>query len=687
MDKTATTTGKTATVARETAAKPAKAENQENQYLGKEKISKLLFKFSIPCILALLITSLYNIVDQIFIGHGTTEGLGAVGNAATTIVFPLTLVAVAISGMFGDGTAAFLSLCQGRKDTKNSHRAVGSSIVATFISSIILVVLGFVFCDQILNLAGASVDNIVYARQYYYIILSFFPIYMLGNMLNSIIRADGSPAFAMIATVAGAVTNIILDPIFIFVFGWGIQGAAWATITGQILTLILSVIYLTRTKTFRLKLESFRPQKQVLGNSAKLGVSTLIAQLSIVIISMVCSKTLATFGAQSEYGANDPLAIIGICMKVFTIVISIAMGIIIGAQPILGFNVGAGQNDRVRETFRKCIISAIVAGLVATVLFEACPEAIINIFGSNSSNPELYMRFATLTFRIFLMFITFTCVIKVISIFFQAVGEPLKAAIVSLARDIVFFVPLVLILPRLTNSIESVLWAAPAADIVGIILPVSLVVVYFRHLGRNVKTEAKELTLQPSRPGVIITISREHGSQGKKIGELVAKQLGIPYYYKELTALAAAESGLDKEYIKKVSSNDGEQISQELYLTTSPAKYAIEAQDAVLKEIATQGSCVIVGRAADYVLRDQKNLLRVFIYAPKEMRVKNIMSMYGDDEKSATKNIDRSDKNRADYYSLISGQKWGNPRNYDLCVDASLGKEKVAELICNLAQK
>lgn len=660
---------------------------EENKYLGKEKISKLLFKFSIPCILALLITSLYNIVDQIFIGHGTTEGLGAVGNAATSIVFPLTLVAVAFSGMFGDGTAAFLSICQGRKDTKNAHRAVGGSAVITLLISVVLVVLGFIFAEQILGLFGASADNIVYAKQYFFIILAFFPVYMLGYMLNSVIRADGSPAFAMAATVAGAVTNIILDPIFIFVFNWGIQGAAWATITGQILTLIISVIYLTHTKTFRLQLDSFKPQKPVLGNIAKLGVSTFITQLSIVIISMVCNKMLAIFGANSVYGANDPLAIIGICMKVFTIVLSIAMGIIIGAQPILGYNIGAGHHDRVRETFRKCLIATIVVGVIATVIFEVCPEPIISIFGSNSENPELYMRFAALTFRIFLSLITLTCTIKVISIFFQAVGEPLKAAIVSLFRDIIIFCPLVLILPNVMNNIDGILWAAPIADIVSIILSASLVVVYFRHLGKNVKPATSSITLQPSKPGIIITISREHGSQGKKIGELVAKQLGIPYYYKELTALAASESGLDKEYIKKVSSNDGEQISQELYLTTSPAKYAIEAQDAVLKEIAKQGSCVIVGRAADYVLRNHEQLLRVFIYAPKSVRVKNVMSMYGDDEKTATKNIERSDKNRADYYSLISGQKWGDPRNYDLCIDASLGKEKVAQLICDLAQK
>lgn len=658
---------------------------EENKYLGTTKIPKLLLKFSIPCILALLITSLYNIVDQIFIGHGTTEGLGAVGNAATSIVFPLTLVAVALSGMLGDGTAAFLSICQGRKDTKNSHRAVGSSALLTFIISLVLVALGFIFCDEVLGLFGATADNIIYAKQYFYIILAFFPIYMLGYMLNSVIRADGAPAFAMAATVAGAVTNIILDPIFIFAFGWGIRGAAWATITGQIITLIITLVYLTRTKTFKLHLESFKPQKQVLSNITKLGISTLITQLSIVIISMVCNKMLAIYGANSVYGANDPLAIIGICMKVFTIVLSIAMGIIIGAQPILGYNIGAGQNDRVRETFRRCITATIIVGIVATIIFEACPEVIINIFGSNSEHPELYIQFAAKTFRIFLSLVTLTCLIKVISIFFQAVGEPLKAAIVSLSRDIIIFVPLVIILPQVMNNIDGILWAAPVADIIGIVISASLAVVYFRHLGNNSEHTTTNAIIQESKPGIIITIAREHGSQGKKIGELVAKELGIPYYYKELTALAAQESGLDKKYIKKVSSNDGEEIAQELYLTTSPAKYAIEAQDAVLQEIAKHGSCVIVGRAADYVLRNHRQLLRVFIYADPDFRAQNVMSMYNDDEKTARKNIERADKNRANYYEMVAGQKWGDPRNYDLCIDAELGKAKVAQTIVSLA--
>lgn len=658
---------------------------EDNQYLGKEKISKLLLKFSIPCIMALLISSLYNIVDQIFIGQGSGEGLGAVGNAATSIVFPLTLLAMSFAGMFGDGTAAFLSICQGRKDTKRSHHAVGGSILVTLLISVVLVVLGLLFSDQVLAMFGASEGNIIYARQYFYIILAFFPIYMLGFMLNSVIRADGAPAFAMSATVIGALANIILDPIFIFALDWGIQGAAWATITGQILTLAVSLFYLTRTKTFRLKPQSFKIEKQVLGTIAKLGVSTFITQLSIVIISMVCNKMLAIYGAKTVYGASDPLAIIGICMKVFTIVLSIAMGVVIGAQPILGFNIGAKQYDRVRQTFKKCIAVTVVVGLIATAIFELCPQVIINIFGSNSENPELYMQFAVLTFRIFLMFITFTCAIKVISIFFQAVGEPLRAAIVSLLRDIVIFVPLVIILPMVTDNINGVLWAAPIADVVGIIVATAMVTVYLRNL-KGEKASTATVAIRDSQPGPIITISRQHGSQGKKIGELVAQRLGIPYYYKELTALAAQESGLDRSYIRKVNSNDGEEIVRELYLTTSPAKFAIEAQDKIIKEIAARGSCVIVGRASDYVLRNNKNVFRVFIHAPKSYRVKNIQEMYDDDEKEALKNIEKSDKNRSEYYELISGRKWGDVENYDLCVDASLGKEKIVDLICGAVE-
>lgn len=501
---------------------------------------------------------------------------------------------------------------------------------------------------------------------------------MMANGMNAIIRADGSPGFSMASTLVGAITNIILDPIFIFVFKWGIAGAAWATVIGQCLSLIVSIIYFIKPKTFKLSWNSFKMNFGIFSNVIKLGVSTFITQMSIVIISLVCNIMLAKYGATSKYGADIPIAVIGICMKVFTIVINIAVGIILGAQPILGYNYGAKQYGRVRKTFKLVITSTVIVGLISMAIFELCPEVIIKMFGTESN---LYMEFATKTFRIFLFFIVFTCAIKVSIIFFQAVGNPIKASIVSLTRDIICFVPLVIILPNFMG-VEGALYAAPIADLIGIIITVILLVFFFNKLGHEETVTLKEETkILESEKGVIITISRMHGTRGKYIGELVAKKIGIPYYYKELAAITAEESGLAKEFVSKM---DGEgDVIHNLYLTTAPAKYAIEAQEKVIKKIASHGSCVIVGRAADYVLRNNKNVVKIFIYANEDYRIKSIMEMYKDDKATAKKNIAKSDKNRASYYNLISGNIFGDVNNYDLCIDSSIGTEETAETICN----
>ncbi len=653
--------------------------NQEsNKFLGEERISKLLLKFSIPCILSLLISSLYNIVDQIFSGN---SDLGYLGNAATGVVYPITIIAVAFAWCFGDGSAAYLSLCQGRGDTKNAHKSIGNSILVTFIISIIFLILGFIFKDNLLYLFGASSSSIELARDYFEIILAAIPVYMVANSMNAVIRADGSPGFSMAATAVGAIINIILDPIFIFKLNLGIKGAAYATIIGQIASLIISIIYYTRTKTFKLSLDSFKFDFKVLKNVLKLGVSTFITQMSIVVISLVCNIMLAKYGAKSKYGADIPIAVIGIVMKVFSIVINIIVGIILGAQPILGYNYGAKNISRVKETFKKVVIASIVVGVISTVIFELCPNIIISIFGSSE---EIYMEFAVLTFRLFLMLVTLTCLIKMCSIFFQAVGEPLMAAIVSLARDIVCFVPLVIILPNYLG-IKGILIAAPIADFIGIIITIILIIKFFKKIGYNSMENVDTVYLKKSKPGIIITISRQHGSQGKEIGKLVAEELKIPYYYKEMVSLAAKESGLDKEFVSNI--NRSKDILHDLYLTTSPVKYAIEAQEKVIKKIANEGACVLVGRAADYVLRNEQQVVKIFIYANRDYRIKNIMDMYNDTKSKAIKNIDKSDKNRASYYEIISGQTWGKIENYDLCIDSSIGSKKTADIICEYVKK
>lgn len=653
--------------------------------LGEEKISKLLIKFSIPCILSLLISALYNIVDQIFVGNSE---LGYLGNAATGIVFPILIIAQAFAWCIGDGSAAYLSICQGKKDTQNSHRCIGTGITITLILSVIMLALCAVWKEPLLRLFGASDQTIGMAMEYFTIVLCFFPAFMLMNMMNAVIRADGSPAVSMASMSLGAILNIILDPIFIFALNWGIAGAAWATVIGQTFSFLVSVLYFFRTKSFRLTKDSFVPHFKIFSNALKLGASSFITQMSIVVISLVCNIMLAKYGALSIYGQDIPISVISIETKVFTIVINIVVGIVLGGQPILGYNYGAGKYKRVKETYRTILIATLAVGIVSTLIFEICPQAVIHIFGSG--NDTLYLEYARRTFRIFLSLVIFTCVIKMSSIFFQAVGKPVMAVIASLTRDIVCFVPLVILIPSIYernqagSGVNGILFAAPAADIIGMIVAVCLTIHYFKTMESNKNPEPvqENAVIRPSHKGVIITIAREHGSCGKRIAQLAAERMGIACYYKEITALAAQEIGLDRHFVSDINENSPEFL-RSLYLSTSVVQQAIVAQEQIIRKIADFGSCVIVGRAADYVLSDYPDVVRIFIYAPKEYRVKKVMEMYGDTEEAGRKSIAQSDAARSAYYNSISGGEWGNPHGYHLCIDSSCGVDAAVNIICD----
>ena len=315
------------------------------------------------------------------------------------------------------------------------------------------------------------------------------------------------------------------------------------------------------------------------------------------------------------------------------------------------------------------------------------------MFGTptNIPNPEDYWEFGALTFRIFLCLVTFTCTIKMTSIFFQATGKPIRAVIASMIRDIICFIPLIITLP-IFFGIEGILFAAPCADFIAIIVAVLLTVTFMKTLkdkpGEEKKTETKadEAALKPSQKGVIVTIAREHGSSGKQIGKLVSERLGIPFYYKEMTVLAAQESGLDKEFISDINANSPEHFHK-LYLSTDVVQQAIAAQDKIIRKIADNGSCVIVGRAADYVLRDYSDVVRVFVYASEGYKVKRVMEVYGDSLKQAKENIRRSDEARASYYNSISGLNWGDRHNYELLVNGSVGVNESADIICEYIDK
>ncbi len=659
--------------------------NQGNQSLGQEKISKLLLKFSIPCVTGLLISALYNIVDQMFIGNSE---LGFLGNAATGVSFPVICIANAFAWCVGDGAASYLSICAGRKDSDSAHKCVGTGITVTLMISLVLMLVCELFATPLMTLFGASSQTLDMAVEYFRIVAAFFPFYLLLSVMNSMIRADGSPAYAMAAMLTGAIINIILDPVFIFLLKWGIAGAAWATAIGQTASFAACAVYFFRPKTFRLSKRSFIPDKVVLRRVISLGAATFVTQISIVVLSLVSNMTLAHYGALSKYGPDIPLSVFSIQTKVYTVVCNIVTGIVLGGQPIFGYNYGARKMDRVREAYLLVLRSTLIVGVTAVLLFELWPQGIIGIFGSGNA---LYQEFAVKTFRIYLSLTVITCLVKMTAVFFQSIGKSVHAVVASLIRDIGCFTPLTLILPALMeaqtpgNGIHGILYAAPVSDLVAVIVILGLTVPFFRELKKQEESEvAEQRSIKPSRPGTIITIAREHGSAGKQIGALVAQRLGIPFYYKEMTALAAQKSGLHKDFLFGLN-EDSPNMLYDLYLSTNVVQRAVLAQEQVIRAIADNGSCVIVGRAADHVLREYDNVIRVFIYAPREYRVAKIMEMYGDNREDALRNVRHSDVARSGYYRNISGKNWGDPHNYHLCLDASMGAEACVDLICGMS--
>lgn len=651
---------------------------ENSNYLGTERVGKLLRQFAVPCICSLIISCLYNIVDQIFVGNG----VGYLGNAATGVIFPITVVGWGLSLFFGDGAAAALSVSLGRGETKDIHRSVGSAVMGSFLSGVVVIVIAYLWGDGLLRMIGATDANIRMAHDYGAIIFAMMPLAMTQNTLASIIRADGSPKYAMTAMLTGAVINIIGDPVAIFALDMGIKGAAWATILGQFVSFLICAAYLTRSKTFRVSAGSFRPSLSLLKPVMALGTSSLLTQLSIVVITVVNNILLVKYGARSVYGADIPLAAFVVIMKLFQIVLNIAIGIAAGAQPIVGYNYGARNFDRVRELLKLMIKWTVIVGLVCTIFFEAIPGVFIRMFGS--AEDPVYFDFAVRCLRIYLLLILVTCAQKVCAIFLQSIGKAKAAAPLSVLRDVLLIVFSLLI--PVAMGVTGIFWAAPIADVLAILVTAAVMVRVWGELGHGTKAEEPVAAIWPSRPGVIITIAREHGSAGKKIGQLAASRMDIPCYYKELVAVAAQESGLAQEFISGINADENA-VMRELYLTADPVKRAVAAQDKAIRRIADAGSCVIIGRSADYVLRNYQDVVRIFIYAPKSYREKKIMEMYGDSLEEARKSIARSDAARGAYYKSVSGKEWGDPHGYELCIDASVGEEAAADLICSYVNR
>lgn len=460
-------------------------EEKSNQFLETEPVGTLMGKYAVPCIISLLVAALYNIVDQIFIANASY--LGSYGNAANTVVFPLTVVALAIAVLIGDGCCAFVSICLGANEKENAQKSIGSATLLCVIASLVLTAIYLVFQEPILVMFGGKVnaETFRYAKEYFFYITIGIPFYMFGQAMNPVIRADGNPKFAMISTLAGALINIILDPIFIFVFRWGMMGAAVATVIGQVVTAALSVWYLFHMHIIKPQKGDYRLNAHVCTRTLTLGITSFLSQISLVAAMAAINNMIRKYGALDEiFGqvqyAQIPMAVVGIVMKFFQIVISIVVGMAAGCIPIVGFNMGAGKKPRVRELFTKLLIAEAAVGAVAFILVEVFPHQLIALFGA-ANESSFYTDFAVKAFRTYLCMIILACVNKACFIFLQAMGKACESTLLSMIREVVFGVGFALLLPMFFG-LDGVLYSMPVSDILTFFIAVFLIANTYRQL-------------------------------------------------------------------------------------------------------------------------------------------------------------------------------------------------------------
>lgn len=659
---------------------------QEENILGTEKIGKLIRKFSIPCIISLLVNSLYNIVDQIFIGWG----VGYLGNGATNVVFPITMIALSFALMFGDGASAYLSLKLGEKKKEEAAKGVVNGTILSISISVILCIITLIFLPNILLIFGCTDALKEYALKYGYIIVLGLPFMMIGTTLNSIIRADGTPKYAMTSMVLGAILNIILDPVFIFIFKMGVEGAAIATVISQILTFVLNILYLKKFKSINISKENFKFQVNTAKRVSALGISSFITQMSFVFVVAAENNLLAKYGAETKFGAEIPITVLGIVMKINQILNSIIVGIAVGAQPIIGYNYGAEKYDRVKSALKRVLGISVIISTIAFILFQTIPDKLISIFGSGDAN---YMEFACMSFKIYLMLCICNGIQIPSGIFFQAIGKSLKSAILSLSRQILFLIPAMFFLSSIFGLV-GVLYGGPFADGLAFIISSTLLILEIKHFGKNkmLSTALIDDTSTDNKLNqqIVITVSREYGSGGRYVGRLIADKLGIKFYDKEFITKLAIETGLSEEYIENAEQKreklEGLNSGYSVGINTADELFIKESE--LIKKIANEGSCVIIGRCSDFILKDRDNVVKVFIYSNMENKIKRAIDIYGIQKNKAEKEIKRIDKLRANHYKYYTEREWKDYSNYDICLNSDvLGVEKTADFVCDIVKE
>ena len=636
---------------------------EQTDLFGTEKISRILFRLAPPVMLAQLIQALYNIVDSFFVGKYSDSGL-----TALSIIYPMQLlmIAFAVGTGVGINTVMAAKLGTGNRREADEYAGVGTPL------AVALWLLFAVVCYFILPFyARMSTDSEVVIQDvvtYGRIVCVFSFGLFLESIWTKVLQSNGDMRTPMFAQILGAVTNIVLDPLLIFgLLGlpeMGIAGAAVATVAGQIVAALVVM-----KKGFR-KSPGLKVYAHHVAAIFRLGVPNILMQSAYTFYILGLNLILATFSDQ----AVTALGLYYKWQTFFFIPLGAMQTCIV---PVISYNYAARNIDRCKKTLSTAILFGLVLMAVGTLCFNTIPTQMLRVFTKDAQVIEIGrigFHFVGVSFLPMVTSLIFP-------VFFQAVGASLKSSALTVTRTVLLFVPLGYLFSRL--GLNWFWLTFPVTEVVTSAVGALFYRQFLRkdYVSRPVQADDGDtVALKPSKPGVIITIAREHGSSGKQIGKVVARELGIPFYYKEMVALAAHESGLDREFISDIHKNAPDAL-RDLYLSSHAVQRAMRAQANIIRKIADNGSCVIVGRAADYVLRNYKNVVRVFIHAPTEYRIGRVMEVYGDTLGEAKRNIRRSDKARASYYRHISGKRWGDAGNYELVVDSSVGVEKSADMI------
>lgn len=639
---------------------------ETSQIFGTEKINKVLLKMAPPVMLAQLIQALYNIVDSLFVGRYAESGL-----TALSIIYPIQLLMIALAVGTGAGinTVMAARLGTGQKDEADEYAGVGTPLAVAmwFVFALVCWLIMPAYARMSTSSEAVIQDVVTYGR----IVCVFSFGLFLESIWTKVLQATGDMKTPMFAQIIGAVTNIVLDPLLIFgMLGlpeMGFAGAAIATVAGQIVAALVVM-----GKGLR-KSPALKKYAAHIKTIFRLGVPNMLMQSAYTFYILGLNLILAGFSDQ----AVTALGLYYKWQTFFFIPLGAMQTCIV---PIVSFNYAAHNIDRCRKTLTTSVLFGLALMAVGTLCFEAIPGPMLRVF----TKDMLVVSIGTHGFRFIGVSFLGMVTALIFPVFFQAVGFGLKSSLLTVIRTVCLFVPLGWLFSRF--GLEWFWLTFPVTELVttlvGFVFYRQFLAAPYRETTRKHKhIEHKDAVIQPSKPGVIITIAREHGSSGKQIGKLVAEKLGIPFYYKKMTALAAQESGLAQEFISDINQNAPKML-HDLYLSTTVVQHAIAAQHKVIERIAENASCVIVGRAADHVLRDHKDVVRVFIYAPEEYRIGRVMEVYGDTREEAEHNVRRSDTARAAYYRSISGRDWGNRSNYDLMVDSSIGIKDTADVIC-----